>query len=84
AKAFIDFCKKNRVTQSMSRAGCPYDNAAMESFFGKLKNEHLHHYYFENDEQLQTLIHDYIYGYYHHIRPHSALGGMTPMQARYA
>lgn len=27
---FVNFCKDNNVTQSMSKAGCPYDNAPME------------------------------------------------------
>lgn len=28
---FVNFCKDNNVTQSMSKAGCPYDNAPMEA-----------------------------------------------------
>lgn len=30
SKDFIDYCKSVGITQSMSRAGCPYDNAPME------------------------------------------------------
>ncbi len=29
---FVNFCKDNNITQSMSKAGCPYDNAPMEKF----------------------------------------------------
>ena len=29
---FVMFCKEHDVTQSMSKAGCPYDNAPMERF----------------------------------------------------
>ena len=27
---FVNFCKDNNVIQSMSKAGCPYDNAPMD------------------------------------------------------
>jgi putative transposase len=36
---------------SMSRKGNCWDNAPMESFFGTIKTESLHHYRFENREQ---------------------------------
>ncbi|MCS1351341.1 IS3 family transposase [Mechercharimyces sp. CAU 1602] len=84
SKAFIHYCEQNGIKQSMSKAGCPYDNAPMEFFFGKLKNGHLHHYVIKNDEHLNNLITDYIFRYYQHVRPHSALGGKAPMEARLA
>ena len=34
SRAFTDYCKEKGVKQSMSRAGCPYDNSPMESFYG--------------------------------------------------
>ena len=34
---FVNFCKDNNVTQSMSKAGCPYDNAPMERFYNTFK-----------------------------------------------
>ena len=34
---FVNFCKDNNVTRSMSKAGCPYDNAAMENSIILLK-----------------------------------------------
>ena len=33
SKAFVEYCESVGVTQSMSRAGCPYDNAPMERYF---------------------------------------------------
>jgi len=33
SKAFTEFCESVNVTQSMSKAGCPYDNAPMERYF---------------------------------------------------
>ena len=32
-KAFTEFCESVKVTQSMSKAGYPYDNAPMERYF---------------------------------------------------
>lgn len=83
SKAFTTFCKSNKIQQSMSKAGCPYDNAPMESFYGKLKSEHLNHYNIKNIENLNELTNDYIFRYYHHKRPHSSLGGLTPFEKRY-
>lgn len=36
SKASTEFCKSINVTQSMSKAGCPYDNAPMEHYFNTL------------------------------------------------
>ncbi|MDR2878922.1 MAG: hypothetical protein LBV03_03315 [Fusobacteriales bacterium] len=30
SKEFREYCRKNHIQQSMSRTGCPYDNAVME------------------------------------------------------
>ena len=35
---FVNFCKDNNITQSMSKAGCPYDNAPMERFYNTFKS----------------------------------------------
>ena len=66
------------------KTGCPYDNAAMESFYGTFKAEFSKLYTFETDEQLNMATMDYIYGYYNHIRPHSSNGYMTPFEKRYS
>ncbi len=84
SKDFTTFCKDNKVQQSMSKAGCPYDNAPMESFYGKFKSEHLNHYIIKNILHLDELTNDYIFRYYHHKRPHSSLGGLTPFEKRYS
>ena len=41
SKDFTDFRKTNKVIQSMSKAGCPYDNAPMQRFYNTLKNEYI-------------------------------------------
>ena len=39
SKEFTEFCESVGITQSMSKAGYPYDNAPMERYFNTLKNE---------------------------------------------
>ena len=34
SRAFTEFCKGKGIQQSTSKAGCPYDNSPMESFYG--------------------------------------------------
>jgi transposase InsO family protein len=83
SQEFTDFCLKYNITQSMSKSGCPYDNAPMESFYGTFKNEHTHHLCFTSDEMLNETTNDYMFHWYNHIRPHSFNNGKTPFAARY-
>ncbi len=84
SKAFTEFCEQNGITQSMSRAGCPYDNAPMERFYNTLKNEFYYLYTFNSDCVLNKCIDDYIFTRYNYSRPHSYNGGLSPMQKRFA
>ena len=46
SKDFVEFCEKAGITQSISKAGYPYDNAPMERYYNTLKNEMINlHYY---------------------------------------
>ncbi|MER1944877.1 IS3 family transposase [Castellaniella sp. FW104-7C03] len=69
------------LTQSMSRKGNCLDNAAMESFFGTLKSEFFYLSCFEDIEQLQAGIRQYIH-YYNHDRIKTKLKGLSPVQYR--
>lgn len=82
SKEFIEFCEKVNVIQSMSKAGCPYDNAPMERYFNTLKNELTNHHYYHNDKELYTAISEFAYITYNHVRPHSYNGYKTPFEAR--
>lgn len=83
SKDFTDFCESIKVQQSMSKAGCPYDNAPMERYFNTLKNELIYHHYYHNDEELDISINEFAYVWYNHLRPHTYNGGLTPFEARY-
>ena len=82
SKDFVEHCRNNNVIQSMSRAGCPYDNAPMERFYSSFKTEFYYLFNFKDDKSLNMGVNDYVYSWYNHIRPHSFNGGLTPFEAR--
>ena len=83
AKEFIKFCQSEGITQSMSRAGCPYDNAPMERYYNTLKNELINLHYYHSDKELNGAIEEFAYVWYNHVRPHSYNDYQTPFEARY-
>ena len=80
---FIKFCEDHGITQSMSKAGCPYDNAPMERYFNSLKHELINRYYFATDRELYQAVAEYAYGWYNQQRPHTHNGYLTPFEVRY-
>lgn len=83
SKEFTEYCHNKKITQSMSKAGCPYDNSPMERYFNTFKNELIYLFHFKNDDVLNRAVYDYAYSWYNHVRPHSFNEGATPFEARY-
>lgn len=83
SKDFTDFCAASGIIQSMSKAGCPYDNAPMERYYNTLKNELIYLHYYCTDEELNSAIEEFAYTTYNHVRPHSYNGYKTPFETRY-
>ena len=77
---FRKLVKKRKIKQSMSRADDPYDNAFMESYFSRFKAELLEDGMFENLEDAQTEIFEFIEMYYNPKRRHSSLNYQSPME----
>jgi transposase InsO family protein len=73
--------RKAGMVQSMSRKGNCWDNAPMESCFGSLKTELVHHARYKTRDAARHDLFAYIEGYYNRQRLHSALGYITPEQA---
>ena len=65
---------------SMSRRGNCWDNAAVESFFSRLKVELIFGERFNTLEQAKREIFEYIEIFYNRQRRHSANGYLSPMQ----
>lgn len=64
---------------SMSRKGNCWDNAAVESFFGTLKDECVERSSYPSYEQARQSLFEYLEVYYNRQRRHSSLGYVSPM-----
>lgn len=67
------------VTLHFSRPGKPVDNAFIESFNGRLRDECLNTNWFYGLEQARELIDEWLRDY-NDERPHSSLAGLTPAE----
>lgn len=65
---------------SMSRKGNCWDNACVESFFGTLKKELIHHRRYITREEAKQEIFEYIEVFYNRMRRHSTLGYYSPAE----
>ncbi len=64
----------------MGAVGSAYDNAMMESFWGRMQVELLNRQRWTTRIELATAIHDYIELWHKARRRHSALGMLTPSE----
>lgn len=71
------------IERSLSRKGCPYDNAVDESTNKILKAELIYREAFGTTRELQVKLADYVH-WYNNFRIHSTLGYMTPVEFRKA
>lgn len=72
--------EKHGLICSMSKKGDPWDNAVMESFFGSLKRELVHHRRYRTRDEARRDIFEYIELFYNRVRLHSTLGYLSPVQ----
>jgi putative transposase len=70
--------KDRGIRASMNGAGSWYDNAPMESFFGTLKSEWVHHHLYHTRDEAKTDVFYYIESFYNRRRRHSALDYLSP------
>lgn len=64
---------------TLSRKGNCYDNAPMESFFGTLKRELVHHERYTTRAEAKASVFEYLEVFYNHQRTHSAITYQAPM-----
>ena len=68
------------LVPSMSRTGNCWDNACVESFFGTLKRELVHHRHYATRDDATRDIFEYIEVFYNRQRRHSTLGYDSPSE----
>ncbi len=78
SEEYVTELRKCGFAISMSRAGNPYDNATMESFFKTLKYEEIYLGDYETIEDVQTRIPYFMEEVYNRKRLHSSLYYMSP------
>ena len=80
SKPYFDLTQEYHVSPSMSSPGCPYDNAAMENFFGTLKTECLYRAHFSTRAEVEQLVTEYVHFY--NFERISLKNGLTPIEFR--
>lgn len=81
SKAFNELLPMYNITHSMSRAGTPTDNAAMESINGWIKAELFMDFHVTGNKPVVNEINDYIL-FFNEQRPAYSLNYLTPVQYR--
>ena len=74
---YIEKINEYKMVGSMSRTGNCWDNAPIESFWGRMKVEWLSECYKTKEEAIND-VYEYIWAYYNRSRLHSTDGYVTP------
>lgn len=69
------------ITRSLSKKGCPYDNAVAESTYKSVKIELVYPKQFETLKELELERFDYVH-WWNHLRLHGTLGYEIPIHFR--
>lgn len=77
--AMCSYLREFGVIQSFSKAGVPYDNSVMESFFSSLKREELYRTKYRSEAEFRAAVDAYMV-FYNERRPHAKNGYKTPMK----
>jgi putative transposase len=70
--------KRHEMVGSMSGVGQCWDNAVIESTFGRMKVELVHHERYATRDEAKASIFEYIEVFFNRVRRHSTLEYMTP------
>ena len=71
------------IQRSLSKKGCPYDNAVAEAGYKIIKTEFAFNRIFNSLEELKLELRSYVL-WYNNNRIHSSLNYMTPVEYRLA
>ena len=78
--AYMAVLERHGIQPSMSRAGCPYDNAMAESFMKTLKQEEVDGQTYRDLAHARASIGEFIKAIYNRQRLHSALDYLAPVE----
>lgn len=78
-KIIDDVLRTFNIERSLSKKGCPYDNAVAEATYKIIKTEFAFNRIFESFEELEVELFDYVY-WYNHVRIHGSLSYLTPVE----
>lgn len=79
SKALDQWAHEHHVSLHFIRPGRPVENAFIESFNGRFRDECLNVHWFYGLEHAREIIQEW-WGDYNEVRPHSSLGGLTPVE----
>ncbi len=79
SSVFQAWAESKGIHLAYIRPGKPMDNAFIESFQEKLRDECLNQHWFTSLSEARQIIEKWREEY-NHERPHSSLGDLTPMQ----
>jgi len=79
SRSIADWCQFLHVDAVFIDPGSPWQNAWIESFNGRLRDELLNLWHFDSLLEAQVIIEDHRIDYNQH-RPHSSLGQQTPTE----
>ena len=78
--AILKWSQERRVEWHYTAPGKPTQNALVESFNGRLRDESLNETLFTSPAHVRAVLADWCDDY-NAVRPHSKLGGRTPVEA---
>ena len=80
SKEFRDLLSRHSTIQSMSRRANCWDSAPIESFWGRLKTEHVYWETYQTRQDALRSIHWWIEYEYNSVRAHGSLGSQSPQE----
>lgn len=79
SRAFLEWADRNHVDIHFIDKGKPTQNALIESYNGKFRDECLNEHWLRNIRQARFAIEEWL-EHYNVDRPHSSLGGLSPYE----
>jgi len=77
--AILEWLGKEKIDTALNDPGKPWQNGADESFNGKFRDECLSLEWFRSREEARVVIETWR-RHYNHVRPHSSLKDLTPIE----